>query len=141
MVGGGPKSHLFELVNKFSDQINFGVLVFLVLTIVFVKKIPLRIRKYSGHFLGRILLFVLTLLVGKYYSWRNGLLVAILALLLLSLSPRTLEEGFHANVRVDGKQKWLVEQILKENPRGVDDKEVITQAIQDGSNSSSTSNK
>jgi hypothetical protein len=68
--------------------------------------------------------------VAKYYSWRNGLLVAILTLLLLSLSPRTLAEGFHANTPIDKKHKWLVESTLGENPEEIDETEVLTYPVQ-----------
>jgi len=135
---GGAQNHMFDLVHKFSDQLNLAVLIFLVLTIVFVKNIPLTIRKYSGNIFGRAFLFALTLFVGKYYSWRNGLLVAILTLLLLSLSPRTLAEGFHANMAIDSRKKWFAEEALHENPTEIDEREVTTMPIQDGSNGSNS---
>jgi uncharacterized membrane protein YhaH (DUF805 family) len=127
---GGAKYYLLDFAIKFSDQVNFFILTFLILTIIFVKHIPLAIRKWSGTLLGRTLLFILTILVAKYYSWRNGLLVAILTLLLLSLSPRTLEEGFHANTKIDKKNKWFIEYILGENPEEINDEEVVTYPIQ-----------
>jgi|UniRef100_A0A6C0DBE3 hypothetical protein len=127
---GGAKYHLLDFATKFSEQVNFFVLIFLVLTIVFVKQIPLQLRKWSGTLFGRTFLFILTILVAKYYSWRNGLLVAILTLLLLSLSPRTLAEGFHANTPIDKKHKWFVESTLGENPEEIDETEVLTYPVQ-----------
>jgi hypothetical protein len=137
---GGAKAHLADLITKSSLQINVYVLIILSLLITFVKQIPIQIRSQAGSFLGRLLLFVGALATAEFYSWTNGLLTAVLALLLLSLSPRTTREGFQpapmSSLKLLPKNKWFVETVLKENPVAIEEEYVKTQAIQDNSNSS-----
>jgi hypothetical protein len=137
---GGAKAHLADLITKSSLQINIYVLIILSLLITFVKQIPIEIRSQAGSFLGRLFLFVATLATAEFYSWTNGLLTAVLALLLLSLSPRTTREGFLLaptnSLRFVPNNKWFVEKVLKENPIAIEEEQVNTQAVQDNSNSS-----
>lgn len=139
IMKGGAKAHITDFVMKYSKFIDVSVLTVLVLAIVFVKQIPLVIRSQAGTTLGRILLFVTTLYIGQKYSWISGLLMAVLTLLLLSISPGSTrsskKEGFapfnDTNVKlVQEKQKWWVEKLLKENPVGIQEETVKTQAIQ-----------
>lgn len=138
---GGAQIYMADLASKFSQPINFYVLVALTLAIVFVKKIPLAVRSQAGTFLGRLFLFAAAIAIADSYSWTNGLLMAILALLLLSMSPRT--EGFQnfGNLKlITDDKKWFVERVLKENPVAIGDETVKTQAVQDNSNSSRSTN-
>lgn len=140
---GGAKVYLSDLASKFAQPIHFYVLVALSLAIVFVKKIPLTIRSQAGTLLGRLFLFGATLAIGEYYSWTNGLLMAIFALLLLSMSPRAQREGFHSlgsMKLITNSNKWFVERVLKENPIAIEEEYVNTQAVQDNSNSSRSTN-
>jgi len=134
-----------DLAKKFSNPIHFYILLALILAITYVKEIPLQIRSQAGTALGRIFLFALTVAIGQFYSWTNGLLMAVLSLLLLSLSPRASKEGFQGfsgmNFQlVEDNKKWFVERVLKENPVAIQEKEVTTQAVQDSSNSSRSTN-
>lgn len=143
VMTGGAKVLMTDIVKKHWTPIEIYILVVLTLGIVYVKKIPLSLRRYAETFLGRIVLFVSTIAVAHFSSWSNGLLVAVFTLLLLSMSPRT-SEGFQADMKnklkiVDDKQKWWVERVFKENPIAIEDDEVKTSAIQDGSNSSRSS--
>ena len=143
VLKGGAKNYIFDIVSKHSKTIDLYVMSALVLTIVFVKEIPLWIRKYSGSILGKGFLFFATILIADQYSWVSGLLMALLSLLLLSLGPRTVAEGFQSpytnNVKlVTDKEKWLVERVFKENPVAIEEDSVDTKQIQDGSNSSSS---
>jgi hypothetical protein len=115
----------------------------LVLTIVFVKEFPLEIRAYAGTIPGKVVLFFATLIIADKYSWVSGLLMALLSLLLLSLGPRTVAEGFQSpytnNMKIiTDKEKWWVEKVFKENPLAIQEDIVNTKQIQDGSNSSSS---
>ncbi len=143
LMKGGTKAYVTDLGMKFSNPIALYVLIGLFLAITFVKQIPESLRAQSGTLLGRIFLFSLTVALGEFYSWTNGLLMAVLALLLLSLSPRNLE-GFQpwspvSFKRIDTSKKWFSEQILKENPVAIEEDVVKTQAIQDNTNSSRSS--
>ena len=142
IMKGGSQAHLTDLAKKFEAPIKIYVLVGLILAITFVKQIPIAIRSQAGSILGRLFLFSATLAMAEYYSWTNGLLMAVLSLLLLSMAPRPSREGFQsmpANLRlITDNKKWFVERILKENPVAIEEEKVKTSAVQDSSNSSRT---
>jgi len=128
---------------KFSGTIDMYVLATIIIAIVFVKQFPIFIRSQASSIIGRIILFSLTIIIADLYSWTNGVLMVILTLLLLSLSPRATAEGFQSsydtNVKViDNKKHWWVEQVFKENPKGIQEDYVKTTAIQDNSGSQSS---
>ena len=140
---GGSRAHIFDILNKYSSIIDIYIVSFLTIAIVYVKEIPLSIRTLSGSFIGRIVLFFGTMVLADQYSWITGLLLAILTLLLLSLGPRTIAEGFqspytHSIKPVTEKGKWWVERVFKENPIAILEENVNTKQIQDGSNGSSS---
>lgn len=142
---GGAKVYLSDMFKRHSDPINMYVLALLIITITFVKQVPVDYRRYAESFLGRVLLFALTLVIAQYYSWSNGLLMALITLLLLSLSPRN-REGFQSEFDskiklVSGKKNWWIENVFHENPVGIEEDTVKTSAIQDGSTSQSTQSK
>ena len=143
VLKGGAKNYIFDILSKHSTTIDVYVMSILVLTIVFVKEFPLEIRAYAGTIPGKIVLFFATLIIADKYSWVSGLLMALLSLLLLSLGPRTVAEGFQSpytnNMKlVTDKEKWWVEKVFKENPLAIQEDSVNTKQIQDGSNSSSS---
>ena len=142
---GGAKVYLSDIFKRHSDPINTYVLAVLIIIITFVKQVPVHYRRYAESFLGRILLFALTFIIAKYYSGSNGLLMALITLLLLSLSPRN-REGFQSEFDskiklVSGKKHWWIENVFNENPIGIEEDTVKTSAIQDGSTSQSTQSK
>ena len=143
MMKGGASTYVMDLAKKFSSPIHIYVLLALVMAITFVKKIPGHLRAQAGTTLGRLFLFCLTVAIGELYSWTNGLLMAVLSLLLLSLSPRISAEGFQngngnpiAIKVIEDNKKWFVERVLNENPVAIEEDRVKTQAVQDSSNSS-----
>lgn len=143
LMKGGTKAYMLDLGTKYSSPIALYIMVGLFLAITFVKQIPESLRAQAGTLLGRLFLFSLTVAIGQFYSWTNGLLMAVLSLLLLSLSPRSLE-GFQpwspvSFKRVETVKKWFSEQVLKENPIAIEEETVKTQAIQDNTNSSRSS--
>jgi hypothetical protein len=145
IMTGGAKVYLSDMFKRHSDPINMYVLALLIIIITFVKQVPVDYRRYAESFLGRILLFALTLVIAQYYSWSNGLLMALITLLLLSLSPRN-REGFQSEFDskiklVSGKKNWWIENVFHENPVGIEEDTVKTSAIQDGSTSQSTQSK
>lgn len=139
LMRGGAKVYITDLLVKYSQPIYWYLLIGIAIAITFVKEIPISIRSQAGTTLGRFFLFVLTIAIGEYYCWTSGLLMAVLALLLLSMSPRKSREGFESNTSlklVTNSDRWFVEKVLKENPVGFEEQDVKTQAIQDSSNSS-----
>ena len=141
IMKGGAKAHVMDLVKKYSAPINLYILSALAIAIVFVKEIPLSIRAFAGTFFGRILLFSASIVLADQYSWISGLFMGILSLLLLSLGPRTIAEGFQSPYDktmkfIDNEKKWWVERVFKENPVAIEEEGVETSAIQDNSNGS-----
>ena len=141
VMTGGARDLFMDMVKRHESPLTIYTLLGLVLAIVYVKQIPLKIRRYADSFLGRLVLFALTIVVAKYTTWSNGLLVAVFTLLLLSMSPRTTE-GFQdvsSKKKITDKNLWWVEQVFKENPTEIDEDEVVTSAIQDGSTNQKSS--
>ena len=126
---------LMDIIAKQWSPIEVYILGFLILSIVFVREYPLEVRKFADTFLGKTGLFLIAVFISLKYSWLNGLLVGIFTLLLLSMSPRKIE-GFHnssSKIKIVSENKpWWVEAVLKENPIGVEEEDVVTSAIQDG---------
>lgn len=142
---GGAQAQVLDIVKKYMQPLNlyFGIALFL--GIVYVRKVPKRAAYAANSFLGRIVLFTLTLLVADMYSWIYALLMGLFVVLLLAVAPRTLQEGFQVKAEADTdvklvtqKKKWWSEQVFDENPIGIEEEKVKTQAIQDSGNPSSS---
>jgi hypothetical protein len=135
---GGAKVYITDLLKKYSQPIYWYLLVGIAIAITFVREIPISIRSQASTTLGRFFLFTLTIAIGEYYCWTSGLLMAVLTLLLLSMSPRNSREGFQTTSLklVTNSDRWFIEKVLKENPTAFEEQDVSTQAIQDSSNSS-----
>jgi len=128
-----------DIVKKQWSPIEVYILIILGLGIVFVREIPLKVRRMAESFIGRILLFSVSVLLTMYTPWINGLLFVVFSLLLLSMSPRNSEGFNNSNTSVKvvaDKKLWFVEALLKERPKIIEDDQVRTSAIQDGANSS-----
>jgi hypothetical protein len=141
---GGSKKYITDMFIKYSKPIQLYTLSALILAIVFVKQIPVELRSHASSFIGRGILFFSTMYIADRYSWTNGLLMGVLTLLLLSLSPRKISESFQSSKddtslkMIQEKKKWWVEMVLKENPIGIQEETVKTQAVQDSSNTSNS---
>lgn len=140
MQHGGAKQVVVDMVKKYTYPLEMYVMLVQVMAIVYVRLIPSHLAYQASTTLGRLFLFALTLTVTTMYSWVTALLMAIFSVLLLAVAPRT-KEGFASNVDIkliDQKKKWFIESALGENPVGIEEDKVRTQAIQDGSNGSSS---
>lgn len=140
---GGARAAVLDIINKQWSPIEIYILMFLILSIVFVREYPLEIRKQADTLLGKTVLFAAAVAVAMKYSWVNGLFIAIFTLLMLSMSPRNTE-AFQVKSSttlklVPDKKTWWVEAVLKENPIGLEEDEVRTSAIQDGATTSRSS--
>ena len=128
---GGAKEYVMDIVRKQWSPIEVYILIFLSLCIVFVREIPLYIRRYADTLLGRLALFAVAVAITMKTPWINGVLFVILILLVLSMSPRT-SEGFQTTSKreVPKGNLWFIEAAMKENPVEINDEEADTDAIQ-----------
>ena len=147
VMKGGARAALLDIIAKQWSPIEVYILMFLILSIVFVREYPIEVRRYADTLLGKSALFAIAIFVSMNYSWLNGMFIALFTLLVLSMSPRG-KEGFQekkpsVNVKVvDNKNPWWIEAVLKENPIGFEDEKVTTSAVQDdGATSRSNSSR
>ena len=136
---GGAREALLDIILKQWSPIEVYILMFLILSIVFVREYPIEVRRYADTFLGKSALFAIAIFVSMNYSWLNGMFIALFTLLVLSMSPRDTE-GFQEKKTsmkmVDNKNPWWIEAVLKENPIGFEDEKVSTSAVQDDASTS-----
>jgi len=130
------KGGVREIVVDFSKrQMAFVELVggiLLILGIVFPANIPVQFRKQASTVIGRLLLFVILVIILVYGKWMYGVLFAVFIAVLLS--TRSAKEGFTSEFSfnmVNDKKKWWVEKILNENPVAIQDDKISTNAVQD----------
>jgi hypothetical protein len=136
---GGFRVHMDDLYHKYEQPVMVLTGLFMVITIVFLEKVPIEIRKQADSFLGRALLLTFTVTVTVLYGWPMGILAGLMSALLIGaggIHPITkqVSEGFSSemNVRiVPDKHKWFVEKVLGENPLLIEDDTVTTSAVQD----------
>ena len=135
VLQGGMQILLTDLLTKGSYQIHVALFLVLVLGIVFVEQIPLGVRSFFASMFGRFILFGAILLITELYSWPIGLVATLFALLLITKNSRNLLEGFQPDSfsfeLIQNKRKWWIEEVLKENPVGIEDEKVSTYPVQD----------
>ena len=139
IMKGGAKEHVLDMVKKYTKPLTLYIGAALVLGIVYVRQIPAGILIQSNMILGRAFLFILTLVIADLYSWTYGIMMALFSILLLAVSPRI--EGFQGenDIKiVTAKKRWFAEEVLNENPLGIEEDKVKTAAIQDQGNTTST---
>lgn len=142
---GGAKEHILDIVKRYAQPLNIYIGIILVLGIAYVGQIPKSYAFYANTMIGRFILFWLTIIVADTYSWVYALLMALFVVLVISVSPRNFREGFQVpdtDIKlVTQKRKWWSEEILQENPTGIEEEHVKTQAIQDNTNASNANSK
>ncbi len=147
IMKGGAREYTLDILQKYTAPLTIYIGIALVSGITYVRFVPEKIRAQANGILGRLFLFILTIFIADTYSWIYGLLMAILTVLLLAVAPRSSAvvrgEGFQANSDTDvklvtQKKRWWSEEVLQENPIGIEEEKVRTQAIQDQGNSSSS---
>lgn len=146
---GGAKEYIIDIIKKYAQPLNIYIGIALVLGITYIGQIPDSVSYQANTLIGRFVLFCLTILIADTYSWVYALLMALFVVILIAVSPRTYSEGFadsddlptDTEIKlVTQKKKWLSEEILQENPLGIEEEHVKTQAIQDNSNTNSSVN-
>jgi hypothetical protein len=147
VMKGGAREHIIDILKKYAQPLNIYIGIILVLGIIYVGQIPKNIAFRANTFIGRLVLFLLTVIIADTYSWIYALLMALFTVLIIAVAPRTLKESFQdepgdrgdVDVKlVTQKKKWWSEEILEENPLGIEDDKVKTSAIQDSGNTSSS---
>jgi energy-coupling factor transporter transmembrane protein EcfT len=136
---GGFQAQVDDLYHKYEQPIVILLGLFIVLVIVFLEKIPKKIRKQADTMLGRALLLTFTVIITSLYGWPLGILAGLMTALVIGAGgvhpvQKELQEGFSSemNVRlIPGKHKWFVEKVLGENPLLIEDDTVTTSAVQD----------
>lgn len=142
VMKGGAKEHIIDILKKYAQPLNMYIGIALVLGITYVGQIPGSVSFQANTLIGRLILFWATIIIADTYSWIYALLMALFVVLLIAVSPRTKKEGFtDTEVKlVTQKRKWWSEEVLQENPLGIEEELVKTQAIQDNTNSNSSTN-
>jgi hypothetical protein len=147
VMKGGAKEHILDILKKYAQPLNIYIGIALVLAITYIGQIPKSFAFTANTIVGRFVLFWLTIIIADTYSWIYALLMAVFAVLLIAVSPRTLVENFNSSVNgntdvklVTQKKRWWSEEVLQENPLGIEEEKVKTSAIQDNSNTSNSTN-
>jgi hypothetical protein len=141
---GGAREQLLDIVKKYAQPLNVYVGIVLVLAITYIGQIPKSVAFRANTTLGRLVLFALTIVIADTYSWIYALLMALFTVLIIAVAPRTLKEKFQemngdVDVKiVNQKERWWSEEVLKEDPLGIEEDKVKTTAIQDNTNASSS---
>ena len=143
IMKGGAKEHILDILKRYAQPLNMYIGILLVLGITYIGQIPDSYAFYANTLSGRFILYWLTIIIADTYSWTYALLMALFVILLISVSPRNYKEGFYKSENNDiklvtQKRKWWSEEVLQENPLGIEEDYVKTQAIQDNSNSSNS---
>ncbi len=144
VMSGGMREILSDFSEKQRYQVDLLLAILLILGIVFIHEIGLHVRNQLDTLLGRLFAFGLLVLVTDQVSVLHGILLAILLALILSQSTSTRPGGTLPPKKVEGfapdfqlklvppkKHKWWIEEVMKENPIGIEDDKVRTSAIQD----------
>jgi hypothetical protein len=147
VMSGGAREHMLDLVQKYAQPLNIYIGVLLVLGIVYIGQIPDWVSYQANTLFGRLFLFGITIFIADTYSWIYALLMALFTVLIIAVAPRTKPvEAFQSQKTdrdmgdtdvklVTQKKKWYVEEVLRENPLGIEEEKVRTSAIQDSSSS------
>ena len=146
VMKGGMREILVDFSKKQVTYFNNILMLLLVLGIIFHGVIPTEIANQADTVLGRLLLFVSLVILVEIGDMTLVILAAIFIGLLLSVSTRsharTTREGFRSDheIRiVQPKKLWWIEEVMKEDPIGIEDEKVRTVAVQDNSNPNSSS--
>ena len=138
---------MWDIAQKYAEPLHIYLGIALVLGITYIGQIPDRYSYQANTVIGRLLLFLAAVFVADTYSWVYGVLMALFVVLLIAVSPRSRSEGFQngkggngLDVKMVTQQKrWWSEEVLQENPIGIEEEKVKTAAIQDSSSGSSNS--
>lgn len=107
----------------------------------FTDKVPEKIRNVMTSTLGRLLAVVLLYTIYSFLGFLPALLFTMgISLTWLNRPLSKPVEGFLSSIKQTPVQgdKWFVENALGENPVAIMEDRVVTQAVQDNSDSKNT---
>ena len=156
-MGGMRKA----LVDEITETAGAFILLGLVLTSVYVSRIPKETLGYFRTTIGQVLGLGAVLFITSTYGWTHGILAALAYSLVVSRALRrggavesfndfesipavVIPDSIETTI-VPKNHRWFGEKVLGENPFLIRDKEVSTSAVQDlsdrgmGNNSASFS--
>ncbi len=142
---GGVRSTVYDEVQVMTGHF---ILLGLVLTSVYVSRVPAHILAYFSRPLYQFLGFVLIILITAQYGWIHGILGALAFALLVSRALRQRTEGLtdftplgtnNALLLIEdtdtelvpNTHRWFLEKVMGEKPVLIREKEVYTNAVQD----------
>jgi hypothetical protein len=100
--------------------------------IAFVNEIPSQFIKLADTLVTKTLLFILLFYLLSHDKWVLSLLLVLFTLRLFRLE-NNITEPFISQMIVDDidkKEKWLVEEILEENPTKIKEKIIEVESVQ-----------
>ena len=143
VMKGGSREQTMDVLRKYAKPLEVYIGIAIGVAIVYCKQIPESIKEQANSLLGRLLLFILAVLIADMYSWIYGLLFVVLVSLLIAQAPRSnqMREAFQdkqiSKKIPKDRRLWFVEEVFHENPEMIQDELVSTTAIQDNTGSSS----
>jgi Na+/H+ antiporter NhaB len=124
------------------ENINYILLLFIVVGITFVEHIPIEIRRFFNSIIGSIVALGIVGAAYHYFNWATALMCAFLYVMTINSSILSLTENFEPGMDtrfITNRKKWYVEQVLGENPLIIEETTVKTQAVQDNTSGMSRS--
>jgi hypothetical protein len=140
-------------VLNMSDVMKFPFTVLamagLIVTGAFVEIAPRRSLEFLDNIFGSILFFIVPFLCISYFDWPTGLLAAVVSLIVFTrLQKQDSDEGFSdkgdddkevSTKVVSNPHRWFIERVLGEEPVAISSDRIITSAVQNQDNKSSSS--
>ena len=136
-----------------SDVMKFPFTVLamagLLVTGAFIEIAPRRSLEFLDNTVGSILFFTVPFIFMSYFDWSTGLLAAVVSLIVFTrLEKGDSDEGFSdksdddkevSTKVVSNPHRWFIEKILGEEPVAISSDRIITSAVQNQDNKSSSS--
>jgi hypothetical protein len=136
-----------------SDVMKFPFTVLamagLLVTGAFIEIAPRRSLEFLDNTFGSILFFTVPFIFMSYFDWSTGLLAAVVSLIVFTrLEKGDSDEGFSdksdddkevSTKVVSNPHRWFIEKILGEEPVAISSDRIITSAVQNQDNKSSSS--
>ena len=136
-----------------SDVMKFPFTVLamagLLVTGAFIEIAPRRSLEFLDNTFGSILFFTVPFIFMSYFDWSTGLLAAVVSLIVFTrLEKGDSDEGFSdksdddkevSTKVVSNPHRWFIERVLGEEPVAISSDRIITSAVQNQDNKSSSS--
>jgi hypothetical protein len=151
MVAAKPKATEIDMsldswIYNTRSVLQFPLTILTIIALLiggtFTETAPRKSLEFLDSTVGKIVFFIIPLVLGYLFSWSTGLLAAVVSLILFTrLQKIDLDEGFMDSVDSDtsdvttkiilSPHRWFVEKILGENPMSISSDRIRTTMIQD----------